>query len=332
MKGLHTRTRTRKHTHTHTHTHIHARTHVRSTHIRTDEHTYARTHACTRKRAWHWLYRRYCACVIPLFAPQSGDSCLLRVSALGHLFVFTSWYDSTKLARIETSCSEIGRIPGEGEWVEEGPTLGEEKDNSELVSKNESDAIQVAMDNKQDVDEESINKVCDEAPNIDVLVVVEAICIDTSDGVRYYSTVTYEPSLAVACGENNSMWLCALLRNSPALCSNSFAHPKSSKADFIDSDNPKFGENLHPPWAKSAILLTFAGPEISRQRFSYKKGAVSPITHRQANRKFAVIAYLRSGWKHTRSYSMIWNVSVNCKLLLCLPRGKGWQCSNRVKP
>ncbi|GBP03997.1 hypothetical protein EVAR_74772_1 [Eumeta japonica] len=60
---------------------------------------------------WHWLYRRYCACVIPLFAPQSGDSCLLRVSALGHLlFVFTSWYDSTKLARIETSCSEIGRI------------------------------------------------------------------------------------------------------------------------------------------------------------------------------------------------------------------------------
>ncbi|GBP54238.1 hypothetical protein EVAR_43263_1 [Eumeta japonica] len=34
---------------------------------------------------WHWLYRRYCACVIPLFAPQSGDSCLLRVSALGHL-------------------------------------------------------------------------------------------------------------------------------------------------------------------------------------------------------------------------------------------------------
>ncbi|GBO99802.1 hypothetical protein EVAR_74212_1 [Eumeta japonica] len=41
---------------------------------------------------WHWLYRRYCACVIPLFAPQSGDLCLLRVSALGHfLFVFTSW-------------------------------------------------------------------------------------------------------------------------------------------------------------------------------------------------------------------------------------------------
>ncbi|GBP30255.1 hypothetical protein EVAR_94565_1 [Eumeta japonica] len=61
---------------------------------------------------WHWLYRRYCACVIPLFAPQSGDSCLLRVLALGHLLiVFTSWYDSTKLARIETSCSEIGRIP-----------------------------------------------------------------------------------------------------------------------------------------------------------------------------------------------------------------------------
>ncbi|GBP68671.1 hypothetical protein EVAR_47677_1 [Eumeta japonica] len=60
---------------------------------------------------WHWLYRRYCACVIPLFAPQSDDSCLLRVSALGHLlFVFTSWYDSMKLARIETSCSEIGRI------------------------------------------------------------------------------------------------------------------------------------------------------------------------------------------------------------------------------
>ncbi|GBP81202.1 hypothetical protein EVAR_58040_1 [Eumeta japonica] len=60
---------------------------------------------------WHWLYRRYCACVIPLFAPQSGDSCLLRVSALGHLlFVFTSWYDSMKLARIETSCSEIGQI------------------------------------------------------------------------------------------------------------------------------------------------------------------------------------------------------------------------------
>ncbi|GBP01018.1 hypothetical protein EVAR_2297_1 [Eumeta japonica] len=47
----------------------------------------------------------------PLFAPQSGDSCLFRVLALGHLlFVFTSWYDSTKLARIETSCSEIGRI------------------------------------------------------------------------------------------------------------------------------------------------------------------------------------------------------------------------------
>ncbi|GBP36773.1 hypothetical protein EVAR_28114_1 [Eumeta japonica] len=40
---------------------------------------------------WHWLYRRYCACVIPLFATQSGDSCLLRVSALGHLlFVLTS--------------------------------------------------------------------------------------------------------------------------------------------------------------------------------------------------------------------------------------------------
>ncbi|GBP23193.1 Dorsal-ventral patterning protein Sog [Eumeta japonica] len=34
---------------------------------------------------WHWLYRRYCACVIPLVAPQSGVSCLLRVSALGHL-------------------------------------------------------------------------------------------------------------------------------------------------------------------------------------------------------------------------------------------------------
>ncbi|GBP49597.1 hypothetical protein EVAR_97894_1 [Eumeta japonica] len=31
---------------------------------------------------WHWLYRRYCECVIPLFAPQSGDSCLLRVSAI----------------------------------------------------------------------------------------------------------------------------------------------------------------------------------------------------------------------------------------------------------
>ncbi|GBP85569.1 hypothetical protein EVAR_64560_1 [Eumeta japonica] len=60
---------------------------------------------------WHWLYRRYCACVIPLFAQQFGDSCLLRVSALGHLlFVFTSWYDSTKLARIETTCSEIERI------------------------------------------------------------------------------------------------------------------------------------------------------------------------------------------------------------------------------
>ncbi|GBP11505.1 hypothetical protein EVAR_92989_1 [Eumeta japonica] len=51
------------------------------------------------------------ACLIPLFAPKSGDSCQLRVSALGHLlFVFTSWYDSTKLARIEASCSEIGRI------------------------------------------------------------------------------------------------------------------------------------------------------------------------------------------------------------------------------
>ncbi|GBP25016.1 hypothetical protein EVAR_94311_1 [Eumeta japonica] len=60
---------------------------------------------------WYCLHRRYCVCVIPLFAPQSDDSCLLRVSALGHLlFVFTSWYDSTKLARIETSCSEIGRI------------------------------------------------------------------------------------------------------------------------------------------------------------------------------------------------------------------------------
>ncbi|GBP95091.1 hypothetical protein EVAR_69018_1 [Eumeta japonica] len=41
---------------------------------------------------WHWLYRRYCACdyacargLYPL-RPQSGDSCLLRVSALGHLF------------------------------------------------------------------------------------------------------------------------------------------------------------------------------------------------------------------------------------------------------
>ncbi|GBP17556.1 hypothetical protein EVAR_12266_1 [Eumeta japonica] len=34
---------------------------------------------------WHWLYRRYCACVIPLLAPQSGDPCLLRVSVLRHL-------------------------------------------------------------------------------------------------------------------------------------------------------------------------------------------------------------------------------------------------------
>ncbi|GBP19730.1 hypothetical protein EVAR_8890_1 [Eumeta japonica] len=34
---------------------------------------------------WHWLYQRYCACVIPLFAPRSGDSCPLRVSTLGHL-------------------------------------------------------------------------------------------------------------------------------------------------------------------------------------------------------------------------------------------------------
>ncbi|GBP78144.1 hypothetical protein EVAR_99178_1 [Eumeta japonica] len=32
---------------------------------------------------WHWLYRRYCACVIPLFAPQSGDSCLLRLEGPG---------------------------------------------------------------------------------------------------------------------------------------------------------------------------------------------------------------------------------------------------------
>ncbi|GBP68729.1 Uncharacterized protein F54F2.9 [Eumeta japonica] len=79
--------------------------------------------ACTRAwlksqlaSRWHWLYRRYCACVIPLFAPQSGDSCLLRVSALWHLlFVFTSWYDSTKLARIETSCSKIGRLLGRDE-------------------------------------------------------------------------------------------------------------------------------------------------------------------------------------------------------------------------
>ncbi|GBP86240.1 hypothetical protein EVAR_57361_1 [Eumeta japonica] len=81
---------------------------------------------------WHGLYRRYCACVIPLFAPQSGDSCLLRVSALEHiLFVFASWYDSTKLARIETSCSEIGRICNQGLLVGraiEAMTVDNDKD------------------------------------------------------------------------------------------------------------------------------------------------------------------------------------------------------------
>ncbi|GBP80114.1 hypothetical protein EVAR_55932_1 [Eumeta japonica] len=78
---------------------------------------------------WHWLYRRYCACVIPLCAPQSGDSCLLRLSALGHLlFVFTSWHDSTKLARIETSCSEIGRIQRTVTGIEHGAGIGTRND------------------------------------------------------------------------------------------------------------------------------------------------------------------------------------------------------------
>ncbi|GBP16980.1 hypothetical protein EVAR_101994_1 [Eumeta japonica] len=52
---------------------------------------------------WHWLYRRYCACVIPLFAPQSGDSCLLRVSEFpADSVIVERWTDAIRSSRQES--------------------------------------------------------------------------------------------------------------------------------------------------------------------------------------------------------------------------------------